>query len=119
MAYDADARHLFPGYTTGEGTEIAAFLADDLPTCSGDFETNVDDIKEVLYSLLSVVAEDYAQLPAYSSGVDVRTKATNFNITSQLSSTGGGPTVRQTFQVSFIMNSPVQDVADEAAYNPD
>jgi hypothetical protein len=117
MAYDSNPSYLFPGYNTNEGAD-ACFPTDYLPTCSGD-PTNLNDIKEVLYSLLSVVAEDYEALPAYSASVETRTRATNFSITSQLSSTGGGPTVRQTFQVSFIMNSPVQDVADEAEYNPD
>jgi hypothetical protein len=116
MAYYSDPAHLFPGYATDEGT-YAAFPAITLPTCSGN-PSNINDIKEVLFSLLSVIEDDYAALPAYSSGVFVQTKAKNFSISSQLNSTGGS-TMQKIFIVTFVANAPLQDVADENEYNPD
>jgi len=116
MAYYSDPAHLFTGYSTDEGA-YAAFPVDYLPTCSGD-PNRLNDIKEVLFSLLSVVEADYVGLPAYASGVDVQTKAKNFSISSQLNATGG-ETMQKTFVVTFVANAPLQDVADESEYNPD
>jgi len=116
MAYYSDPANLFPGYTTNEGAD-ACFPTEYLPTCSGD-SNNLNDIKEILFSLLSVIDNDYASLPAYSSGVGVSTKAKNFSINSQLTATGG-ETTQKTFTVSFITNSPITDVVDEPEYNPD
>lgn len=116
MAYYSDPNNLFPGYTTNEDAS-AVFPAIQLPTCSG-VAGNLQDIKEILYSMLTVIADDYASLPAYASGVDVQTQAKNFSITSRLSS-GSNATKIKNFVVSFTVNSPLTDVADENEYNPD
>jgi len=116
MAYYSDPSHLFSGYSTDEGN-YASFTLASLPSCSGD-GNRLNDIKEVLFSLLTVIDDDYAALPAYASGVDVSTKAKNFNISSQLRGTSSNTTVK-TFTISFTANSPLTDVADEPEYNPD
>lgn len=116
MAYHADPSNLFTGYSTDEGG-FAAFPIDYLPSCSGN-SNNLNDIKEILFSLLTVVDEDYNSLPPYASGVDVQTQARNFTISSQLRGLSNNTTVK-TFSVSFTANSPLTDVADEPAYNPD
>jgi hypothetical protein len=116
MAYDANPTGIFPGYSTNEGGS-AVFDVNTLPTCSGT-PNNLNDLKEILYSLLEVTASDYATLPAYESGVDVRTKAKNFSISSSVSP-GAGEQVTKRFTVNFTMNSPIVDVADEPEYNPD
>lgn len=116
MAYYSDPTHLFPLYVTDEGN-YAVFPRDSLPTCSGN-SANLNDIKEITFSLLSVLDTDYATLPAYASGVDVMTKAKNFTISSTIS-TNPDNTIRKTFQVSFLANSQILDVANESEYNPD
>ena len=116
MAYYSDPNNLFPGYTTNEDAS-AVFPAIQLPTCSG-VAGNLQDIKEILYSMLTVIADDYASLPAYASGVNVQTQAKNFSITSGLAA-GSNATTIKNFVVSFTVNSPLTDVADENEYNPD
>ncbi|NBO99276.1 MAG: hypothetical protein EBU90_03995 [Proteobacteria bacterium] len=116
MAYYADPVNLFPAYSTDTNT-AAIFPVETLPSCSGNVN-NLQDIKEVLFSLLTVVDDDYASLPAYSSGVNVQTKATNFSISSTITNPSNG-TVKKTFTVSFTANAPAVSVADENAYNPD
>lgn len=116
MAYYADPTNLFTGYATS-GDVAAIFPVETLPSCSGN-AGNLQDIKEVLFSLLSVVDEDYASLPAYSSGVNVQTKATNFSISSTISNPSNN-TVRKTFTVTFVANAPTTSVVDENAFNPD
>lgn len=116
MAYYADPSNLFTGYATS-GNVAAIFPVESLPSCSGT-ASNLDDIKEILFSMLTVIDEDYATLPAYSSGVNLQTKATNFNISSSVTNPVGG-TVRKTFNVSFTVNAPAVSVADENEYNPD
>jgi hypothetical protein len=115
MAYYSDPTYLFPGYTSDEGN-YAVFPRDLLPTCSGN-SANLNDIKEILFSLLTVVENDYVTLPAYSSGVYVQTKAKNFNISS--TTTTGENTARKVFTVSFTANAQILDVADENEFNPD
>jgi hypothetical protein len=118
MAYYSDPNNLFPGYTTNEDAS-AVFPAVQLPTCSGvAASANLQDIKEILYSMLTVIADDYASLPAYASGVDVQTQAKNFSITSGLAA-GSNATTIKNFVVSFTVNSPLTDVTDENEYNPD
>lgn len=116
MAYYSDPVNLFPLYVTDENN-YAVFPKDSLPTCSGN-PANLNDIKEVLFSMLSVLDDDYATLPAYASGVNVQTKAKNFTISSSLS-TNPDNTMRKTFNVSFLANTQILDVADESEYNPD
>jgi hypothetical protein len=116
MAYHADPSHLFTGYATS-GDVAAIFPVETLPSCSGS-ASNLGDIKEVLFSLLSVVEDDYSTLPAYASGVNVQTKATHFNISSTVTGATGN-TARKTFTVSFTVNAPAVSVTNENAYNPD
>lgn len=116
MAYYADPTNLFTGYVTDEGG-FAVFPVSSLPTCSGN-PANLTDIKEILFSMLSVVDDDYAVLPAYASGVNTQTKSRNFTISSTIS-TNPDNTIRKTFNVSFLANSQILDVADEPEYNPD
>jgi hypothetical protein len=116
MAYYSNPVNLFPGYTTDTGTN-AVFPIEQLPSCSGS-PSNLNDIKEVLFSLLSVVENDYANLPAYASGVNVMTKANNFSITSSVGSAAGN-TVRKTFTVGFTVVAAPTSVVDENEYNPD
>jgi len=116
MAYYSDPTHLFPGYGTDENN-YAVFPASELPSCSGN-PNNLNDIKEILFSLLTVVEGDYSTLPDYASGVNVQTKATHFNISSTVTGATGN-TARKTFTVSFTVNAPAVSVADENEYNPD
>lgn len=116
MAYYADPVNLFTGYATS-GNVAAIFPVETLPSCSGN-SSNLSDIKEILFSLLSVVEDDYVSLPAYSSGVNTMTKATNFAISSTVTNSTGN-TAKKTFTVSFTVNAPAVSVLDENAYNPD
>jgi hypothetical protein len=116
MAYYSNPTNLFPGYGTDEGN-YAVFPVSQLPSCSGN-PNNLNDIKEILFSLLSVVDNDYANLPAYASGVNVRTKANNFSITSSVGAATGN-TVRKVFTVGFTVNAAPTSVADENEFNPD
>jgi hypothetical protein len=115
MAYYSDPVNLFPGYTSDEGN-YAVFPRNSLPTCSGN-SANLNDIKEVLFSMLTVVDNDYAALPAYASGVLVQTKAKNFTISSNTNT--GEFSVKKTFTVSFTANSQILDVVNESEFNPD
>jgi hypothetical protein len=116
MAYYSNPTNLFPGYATDEGG-YAVFPVSQLPSCSGN-PANLQDIKEILFSLLSVVENDYANLPAYASGVNVMTKANNFSITSSVGAATGN-TVRKTFTVGFNVVAAPTSVVDENEYNPD
>ena len=115
MAYNSDPTNLFSGYATDEGG-FAVFPVSSLPTCSGN-PANLTDIKEILFSMLSVIDSDYSALPAYSANVNTSTKAKNFTISSNTNT--GEFSVRKTFTVSFTANSQILDVADEPEYNPD
>ena len=117
MAYQADPTYLFPGYGTDEGN-YAVFPVSQLPSCSGN-PNNLNDIKEILFSLLSVVDDNYANLPVYSSGVGgAVTKANNFAITSSVGAANGN-TVRKTFTVGFTVLAAPTSVVDEPNHNPD
>ncbi len=116
MAYYSDPTNLFTGYVTDEGG-FAVFPVSSLPTCSGN-PANLTDIKEILFSMLSVIDDDYAALPVYASGVNTQTKAKNFTISSTIN-TNPDNTTRKTFNVSFIANTQILDVSDEPEYNPD
>ena len=116
MAYYSNPVNLFPLYTTDEGN-YAVFPINSLPTCSGS-PANLNDIKEIVFSMLSVLDNDYTALPAYASGVLVQTKAKNFTISSSIS-TNPDNTMRKTFNVSFLANTQILDVADESEFNPD
>lgn len=116
MAYYADPSHLFTGYVTS-GDVAAIFPVETLPSCSGN-PSNLGDIKEILFSLLSVLDDDYAGLAAYSSGLYVQTKATNFAISSTVTNSTGS-TAKKTFTVSFNVNAPAVSVTDENAFTPD
>lgn len=116
MAYYANPNHLFTGYATS-GNVAAIFPVETLPSCSGS-ASNLGDIKEVLFSLLSVVEDDYSTLPAYASGVNVMTKATNFSINSSVANATNG-TMKKTFNVIFTVNAPAVSVVNENEYNPD
>ena len=113
MAYSANPTYIFPAYTTDTNT-AAVFDVTSLPSCSGN-PTNLNDIKEVLFSILSVVENDYADLPAYASGVAQRTKANNFSITSSVGAATGN-TIRKTFTVGFNVIAPPTSVLDEPHY---
>ena len=116
MAYYSDPTHLFPGYGTDENN-YAVFPASGLPSCNAN-PNNLNDIKEILFSLLTVVDDDYSSLPAYASGVNVMTKATNFSINSSVTNATNG-TMKKTFNVIFTVNAPAVSVANENEYNPD
>ena len=116
MAYYSNPTNLFPGYATDEGN-YAVFPVSQLPSCSGN-PSNLNDIKEILFSLLSVVDNDYANLPAYASGVNVMTKANNFSITSSVGAATGN-TIRKTFTVGFNVVAAPTSVVDENEFNPD
>ena len=116
MAYSANPAQIFTAYTTDTDT-AAVFDVASLPSCSGN-PSNLQDIKEVLFSILSVVEADYSSLPAYSSGVALRTKANNFSITSSVGA-ANGDTVRKTFTVGFTVVAPPTSVLDEPNYTGD
>ena len=116
MAYYSNPANLFPGYGTDEGG-YAVFPVSQLPSCSGN-PNNLNDIKEVLFSLLTVVDNDYANLPVYNSGVNVMTRANNFSINSSVGAANGN-TIRKTFTVGFTVIAPPTSVVDENEFNPD
>lgn len=104
MSFDPAVTTYFPGSTV-TGTTSVSFVTADLPSVLVDPTNNIDDIREVIYSILDKFSTVYDSLPATDGGAAINAKDLNLTITKSsaiASDDSNGTRIRVNFAVSFL-----------------
>jgi hypothetical protein len=99
------------------GTTSVDFATADLPSVSVNPSTNINDVREVVYSILEQFNAGYSALPDTDGG-DPTVNAKDPNLTISKTSTiasdnlTDGTTIRTTYTVSFLTSPADVNVVD-------